>query len=434
MNPLNGYGWAFSLLVSVHLVGIVCGVGTAALVNLRLLGVGLTKSTPARLWKGAMPWTLGGLFVSITAGLLLFSIDPKEYWTNSAFRFKMLCLALALVFYYTLVRKAAVSDARGARASIVASISLGLWALVPFGGILIGSLGSPYPVLLLLHILALICLGGMVAATDVRLLGAGLLSYPARDVVNALRVPKRIAFIVAASSGVLMFSARAGQYSDRPWFWIKLGLLAALAANYFVFRRSVYEKTAEWDGASRGSLRPKIAGGMSLLLSAGVLWAARGPATIKDVMHSAIDPSGDFLFESVQSIADDHGVREKAPHTDAEWDAVRQRVAVLLEAPDLLQGRWAARPRNRSRNPEVENQPEEVQALLDSSPSDFLRRARNLQDAAAVAMRAVDAKDKDALSSALLGIDKACESCHLHYWYPRDKRARQAAKDDGVED
>ena len=53
-------------------------------------------------------------------------------------------------------------------------------------------------------------------------------------------------------------------------------------------------------------------------------------------------------------------------------------------------------------------------------------------DAASVAMKAVDAKDKDALLLGLDGIDKACESCHLHYWYPKDKRAQEAAKQDGV--
>jgi hypothetical protein len=47
-------------------------------------------------------------------------------------------------------------------------------------------------------------------------------------------------------------------------------------------------------------------------------------------------------------------------------------------------------------------------------------------------MKAVDAKDKDALLLGLDGIDKACESCHLRYWYPKDKRAQEAAKQDGV--
>ena len=60
------------------------------------------------------------------------------------------------------------------------------------------------------------------------------------------------------------------------------------------------------------------------------------PATIKDIMDSMVNPSGEFLFESVQVISDEQGVREKAPQTDADWEAVRQRVVVLMEAPNLL--------------------------------------------------------------------------------------------------
>jgi len=158
------------------------------------------------------------------------------------------------------------------------------------------------------------------------------------------------------------------------------------------------------------------------------------PATIKDIMDSMVNPSGDFVFESVQEIADEHGITEKAPKTDAEWEDVRRRLFVLLEAPNLLtmEGRKAARPEDRSSNPQVENEPEEVQKLVDADRPSFVRRARKLQDAAALAMKAVDAKDKDALFHAIEGIDKACENCHLYYWYPNDKRAREAAKEDGI--
>jgi len=290
-----------------------------------------------------------------------------------------------------------------------------------------------YPVLLSLHILALIVLGGMVVATDLRLLGLGMRSYSVSEVVNGLRAPKRLCFIFSAICGVLMFGAKAEQYSDNKWFWIKLTLLVPIAANYFIFRRAVYDGAA--DRAPEPPARAKLAGGLSLLLWTGVVAAGRGPATIKDIMHSMVNPGGEFVFESVQLIADEHGIREKAPRTDAEWDDVRQRLVVLREAPDLLttEGRRAARPRDRSKNPQVENEPEEVQKLLDADRPDFIRRSRRLQDAASVAMKAVDAKDKDALLLALDGIDKACESCHLHYWYPNDKRAQEAAKEDGVQ-
>jgi len=159
-------------------------------------------------------------------------------------------------------------------------------------------------------------------------------------------------------------------------------------------------------------------------------------ATIKDIMHSLADPSGDFIFESVQQISDSQGIREKAPKTEEEWAQVRHHLLILSEIPDLItmRSRHAARPEDRSSNPAVESEPEEVQRLIDADRSNFERRARMLQAAVALGLKAVDAKDKDALFKAADRIDKACENCHLHYWYPNDKRAQEAAKEDGVTD
>jgi hypothetical protein len=46
-------------------------------------------------------------------------------------------------------------------------------------------------------------------------------------------------------------------------------------------------------------------------------------------------------------------------------------------------------------------------------------------------LKAVDSRDTTALFHAIEGIDRACENCHLHYWYPNDHRAQQAAKEQG---
>ena len=278
-----------------------------------------------------------------------------------------------------------------------------------------------YPILLWLHIVALIAWGGMMLVTDLRFLGIALTDAPAAEIVDGFRRPKRLAFVFAALCGVLLFGAKAGQYSYNPWFWVKITLVVLLGANYLILRR-------------RPNPRMALAGGLSLLLWMGAIGAARGPATVKDIMHSMVDPSGDFLFHSVQLISDERGVREIAPHTDEQWQDVRSRVRVLLEAPAILSapGRRAARPRDRSKNPAVENEPAEVQRLLDADRPDFARRARRLGDAASVAMQAVDAKDKDALLRALDGIDKACEVCHLRYWYPKDQRAVEAARAAGI--
>jgi hypothetical protein len=226
--------------------------------------------------------------------------------------------------------------------------------------------------------------------------------------------------VLAVVSGAVLFAAHPEQYTNNPWFWTKLALLLSLGVNYILFER--------------GLRKPKLAGTLSLLLWTGVVCAGRGPATIKDVMHSMIDPSGDYVFESVKQIGDEHGTHQQAPETDADWDDLRHRLAILQQAPSLLEGRRAARPRDRSRNPQSESQPEQIEKALDADRPSLLRRARKLQTAAALAMRAVDAKDAKALLQSIDAIDKACENCHLHYWYPNDQRAQQAAKEDGVTD
>ena len=155
--------------------------------------------------------------------------------------------------------------------------------------------------------------------------------------------------------------------------------------------------------------------------------------TIKDIMDSRVDPAGDFLFESVVEVSDAKGVHHKAPHTAKQWAETRRQIQILIDTSALVStpGRKAARPEERSKNPAVENQPEQVERLIAAQRPDIEVRAGRLRDAAKVAMKAADAKDSKALFKAISGIDKACESCHLHYWYPNDKRAHQAAQEEG---
>ncbi|HTA70328.1 MAG TPA: DUF6644 family protein [Bryobacteraceae bacterium] len=291
-----------------------------------------------------------------------------------------------------------------------------------------------YPVIVSLHIVALTFFGGLIVLTDLRLLGFGMGSYSISELVTGLRNLKRFGFLFALVCGVLLFGAGAMQYAGDPWFRVKIALLGLIAVNHLVFRRGVYNNAAELDRAARLPGRAKLAAVLSLVLWLSVVCAARGPATIKEIMHSMVDPNGDAVFKSVRQIADAQGIREIAPQSDADWQDVRQHLLVLETAPDLLiaPGRMAAHFTDRSRNPQVEDEPEDVQKLLDADRPGFIRRARRLHDAAASAMKAVDAKDKDGLLRAIDGIDKACENCHLHYWYPNDKRAQEAAKEDGI--
>ena len=152
-------------------------------------------------------------------------------------------------------------------------------------------------------------------------------------------------------------------------------------------------------------------------------------ATIKDLMDSEVDPSADFLWESVATIVTKAGTEERRPRTEEQWKEVRRRAIALIEAPNLLimEGRKVAKPGEKSENPGIELGPEDMQQIIDGDRLTFMQRAHALQDAGLKALAAIDAKNVEGLSDAGEAIDEACESCHLKYWYPPDAADRLKA-------
>jgi len=151
--------------------------------------------------------------------------------------------------------------------------------------------------------------------------------------------------------------------------------------------------------------------------------------TIKDIMDGVVDPSADYLWDSVSTIVTRKGVEERRPRTDEDWKNVRRRAIELIEAPNLLMmdGRKVAKPGEKSENPGIELGPEDIQQIIDGDRATFIQRAHALQDAGLKALAAIDKKDVDGLSDAGEAIDEACEQCHLKYWYPPDAEARLKA-------
>lgn len=151
--------------------------------------------------------------------------------------------------------------------------------------------------------------------------------------------------------------------------------------------------------------------------------------TIKDLMDGVVDPSADYLWDSVSTIVTRKGVEERRPRTDEDWKNVRRHAIALIEAPNLLimEGRKVAKAGEKSENPGIELGPEQIQEILDGDRPTFIQRAHALQDAAQKALAAIDRKDVDGLSDAGEAIDEACEQCHLKYWYPPDAAERLKA-------
>jgi hypothetical protein len=149
----------------------------------------------------------------------------------------------------------------------------------------------------------------------------------------------------------------------------------------------------------------------------------RPTSTIKDIMDSMVDPSADVIWESVATIVTIEGTEEKAPRTDDEWKAVRRGAIRIIEATNLLMipGRHVALPGEKAENENIELAPEEIEARLDADRASWITLAHGLHDAGMTALHAIEAKDPPALSAAGEGLDRACENCHLKYWYPPGK-------------
>ena len=159
----------------------------------------------------------------------------------------------------------------------------------------------------------------------------------------------------------------------------------------------------------------------------------RPEATIKDIMDSIVDPSADALWKSVATVSDAKGIEDREPRTDEEWAMVRRDAIRLIEATNLLviEGRHVARPGEKAENPGVELEPEKMEKLINDDRQAFIELAHGLQDSALPALKAIDARNADALLLAGAGIERACESCHLKYWYP-DTAEAAAARQSGA--
>jgi signal transduction histidine kinase len=92
-----------------------------------------------------------------------------------------------------------------------------------------------------------------------------------------------------------------------------------------------------------------------------------------------------------------------------------------MEASDLIliPGRHVAAPGEKEQDPNVNLSPEKIEALINADRASWVKMAHDLHDSVLPALKAIDAKDAMALSDAGAAIDKACEDCHLKYWYPK---------------
>ena len=143
-------------------------------------------------------------------------------------------------------------------------------------------------------------------------------------------------------------------------------------------------------------------------------------ATVRELMHSVIDPSADVVWLSVQTLVTGEGTVEIRPQTDEEWASVRRGAIILLESANLLMipGRPVAHSDEKSVAPGVELEPDEIAGLIAEDRNAWNARAIVLNEVVTSVIEAIDAKDADTVFNLGEEIEAICESCHRQYWYP----------------
>jgi uncharacterized membrane protein len=126
------------------------------------------------------------------------------------------------------------------------------------------------------HLTCISLFAGMIVMTDLRLLGIGLTKYSVADVVNQMRVPKRIGFVLAVTCGFLVFGTKAEEYYYNGFFRAKLVLFVLVGVHALIFRRSIYKHPEELDKFSSPPTSAKAAAMLSLVLWLCIVMAGRG--------------------------------------------------------------------------------------------------------------------------------------------------------------
>jgi hypothetical protein len=118
----------------------------------------------------------------------------------------------------------------------------------------------------------------------------------------------------------------------------------------------------------------------------------RPVADVKTLMSSVMEPAAEVYWDAVGIVVDDKGEHHIEPKTAEEWDAVRNAAFVVAESGNLL--------------------------MMPSRAKDggeWMAASQLMIEAAQKAIRAAEARDKDAVFSVGAEVYDACTNCHSKY-------------------
>jgi len=134
---LHESSYVFLFVLMIHVLTLSVFVGTAAMIDLRLLGKTMTHVPVSQVVTRLLPWSEAGFLVMVVTGTLLFYAAPVARYENVFFRLKMAALLIAVinvwVFRRTIYRRVGEWDLDPVpprRVRMVGALSLILLAII----------------------------------------------------------------------------------------------------------------------------------------------------------------------------------------------------------------------------------------------------------------------------------------------------------------
>src|SRR5262245_30888707 len=84
LDKING-PFSVSIFGAFHLVGLALLGGTSLLLNLRVLGTGITDASLSATEKGIRPWLITGFLVVFITGLIMGTVNAGKLYSSPAF-------------------------------------------------------------------------------------------------------------------------------------------------------------------------------------------------------------------------------------------------------------------------------------------------------------------------------------------------------------
>ena len=115
----------------IHLLSMVVFAGALLVVDLRLVGVGLTNQAVSQVARDARPWLIGGLIGLVLTGIPQLAERATDQYGSSIFWLKMYLLAFGVIWIVTVRRRTVAADqAFGAWPKVVGLVSILVWTSV----------------------------------------------------------------------------------------------------------------------------------------------------------------------------------------------------------------------------------------------------------------------------------------------------------------